>query len=174
MCGGAKQEPSPQSHLKKTTRLFKTNTGSGSTPRWPKLCEEPTCSTGRLHSLQAQTCHSAASPTHPRLQVKTHTVDSWNIQHTFEIAILSHVRDSVCRLRCGRPAFPLFIPCAYLYASGRLCSNHLPAPFHHPSEFRLKHVSQVSKRAHLNPTPTLWYHKHGQPPPLTHPNSCPT
>lgn len=60
---------------------------------------------GRLHSLQAQTCHSAASPTHPRLQVKTHTVDSWNIQHTFEIAILSHVRGSVCRAQVWQTCF---------------------------------------------------------------------
>lgn len=88
------------------------------------------------------------------------------------IAILNPVRGSVYRaLRCGRPAFPLFIPCAYLFASGRLCSKHFPAAFHLPWELRLKHVNQSGfKRPTLSPHPRWWHHKHA--PHL--PNSCPT
>lgn len=99
----------------------------------PQRCESNTPSTSSQNTQSRQLKH----PGHIR------------------IAILNHLRGSEHRaLRCDRPAFPLSIPCAYLFASGWLCSNHFPAAFHLPGELGLKHVNQSSfKGSTLSPRP---------------------
>lgn len=60
---------------------------------------------------------------------KTHE----NIQDTFESpfeAMLEAERTGPTGVT--GPAFPLFLPRSYLFASGRLGSNHFPAAFHLP------------------------------------------